>query len=197
MCLGSPAAQHGVVYLHGIDSVSPSSQELTNREVLKHLAEKWDLRIALPRAEMSCHHSVCWGWGGSGEEKTSAITKINAAAEACGLSKKSIGLIGFSSGGYMVAQLFRQEEFAKMKPPVKWAIAAASGLLKGPLEAHYKNLEGRLVFVVGKKDATYDPTQNYYNRLREKSSGVSLIEFEGGHELTKNSMNDALARILE
>jgi hypothetical protein len=65
-CIGSEKAPLGAVYLHGMDSVIPSDQEMQNRKILQDISEKYNIRIALPRASQTCAQSpnqICWGWG--------------------------------------------------------------------------------------------------------------------------------------
>ena len=53
-CIGSKSAKAFFIYLHGRDSNPPSSQELSNREMLNKIAQKENILIALPRSKALC-----------------------------------------------------------------------------------------------------------------------------------------------
>ena len=97
ICLGPKKASHFAIYLHGMDSVVPSIQELQNRETLEKIANKLNLRIAIPRATNRCLQQpnlLCWGWDENTSLKTlNALKDIPRSAEQC-FSNKSYGLIG-------------------------------------------------------------------------------------------------------
>src|ERR1700733_2057996 len=55
-CLGPENAKKAAVYLHGLDTVHPSVQEMQNRKTLSEIAKNLNLRIAVPRAPSHCQN---------------------------------------------------------------------------------------------------------------------------------------------
>lgn len=103
-CIGPDNAKGFLIYLHGMDSKSPSKQELQNRKILNDLASKYNLKIALPRAQMQCPTqpgSICWGWTWNASELANIIPQILESREQCFPNDQPFGVIGFSNGGYL------------------------------------------------------------------------------------------------
>ncbi|MEK6555146.1 MAG: hypothetical protein AABZ31_07900 [Bdellovibrionota bacterium] len=109
-CIGSVKANRFIVYLHGIDTESPSLQELENRGVLKELAKSLNIRFALPRAKVACPtkiHQMCWTWAAKTSVDLAPVkSAIELAAADC-FPSKNYDVLGFSNGGIAVASLLR------------------------------------------------------------------------------------------
>lgn len=188
-CLGNPEASNTIVYLHGLDTEPPGPQELENRKILTQLAETAQVRIALPRGSEICGKLHCWGWNSDDKEARLAAQAIERAAQFCSPKYKSIGLIGFSSGGYIAMKLFRSNIFHEIGKGVRWAIVVGSGMMKGHLEPNPKSVKGYLMLLIGDKDkGNYDLDQNYFHLLTQKSQNVSLKVFSGGHEIPSEEL---------
>ena len=93
-----------------MDSAVPSDKEMQNCRILQAISEKYNIRIALPRASQSCARSpkqICWGRGFDAIELSLVTNTIKTAKTICKLPSKNI-LIGFSNGAYALNKLFRQ-----------------------------------------------------------------------------------------
>lgn len=192
-CIGGDNSDYGAIYLHGTDSIEPSVQEKKNREILESVSRRFNIRIALPRAKELCDQSkdqVCWGWTFDQNEIKKLLNAIESSAKVCKLPSNKI-LIGFSNGAYALNKLFRTC-YLKEDQTI---ISQGANLLRGPLEYNTPNLSscGRLIFISGKNDRyNYDTSNSYSKKLIEKSARVELIEFEGGHEMTLESLSNAI-----
>lgn len=192
-CLGSEKAKHSVVYLHGMDTTSPSPQEMRNREVLNDLAQKLNLRIALPRAISICpnnQNQICWGWDFSDVSSiTSSLEIVSAAAKKCFSKSNHIILLGFSNGGFVVNRLIQD----CLKTPYTQFISVAAG---GTWNANStKDLSqcGSLVLLIGRKDSSnYKPVKEYHSWLKQNKAATTLIEFPGSHELPSKELEQTL-----
>lgn len=199
LCFGDPVFENTAVYLHGLDSKSPSLQEIGNRKIFEAIAKELKIRIAVPRATKLCNNgSLCWGWALNDEEMNTTLKTIREAALTCSPSAKDIGLIGFSNGGYMIMKIFRSDQFYSTSPSVTWGLAIGSGMMKGPIEVKPTEVRGDLILLVGENDKyNYDPNQNYYNLLKKKSNHIRLIEFDGGHEIPPGETQKAIKYLME
>jgi predicted esterase len=186
-CIGPVDAKHFVVYLHGIDSPSPSDQELGNRRVLAQIAREGSYRIALPRSTSRCPNqpgSICWGWSFNETEISAAVAAIDASAAACFPPDRHFTLVGFSNGGYLLGKMFRGCELPARLPHADGVIAVGSAIFEGPLESKPASLEacGQLVFISGSHDEyNFDPTQHYLQVLQAKGAHAEQAVFDGGH----------------
>ncbi len=197
ICIGSPDAKSFAVYLHGVDGVTASSQELGNRKVLESLAKNLSMRIALPRASKACPNdasSLCWGWTFDERELDAAATAIRTAASSC-FEGKSFGLVGFSNGGYLLTKMVRDCSLKRRVPLASWAVAAGSALFKGSLDPEPRSLSecGKLRFVTGTKDEfNFDPQHHLLDELKRKGADVGEVAFDGGHLLAEVPLASAI-----
>lgn|GEM_PF-2323295 len=148
-----------------------------------------DLKIALPRASLHCPNKPdlnCWGWEFNEEIARESIPKTEAAAAECFPQAQAIGFIGFSSGGYLVNQLFQRHLVKKVYPRVRWNVSIGSSLGRWiDSDAISGFLDSRpLVLLVGKQDhSNYDPKDGYFHFLKSHGAQVSLQLFDGGHDV--------------
>ena len=183
-CIGPSNATKFIVYLHGMDSVSPSFQELENRKVLEKLAKNLNIRFALPRAQDKCPTSpeqLCWTWAAKTTKDISSIkSAITAAANDC-FSEKKYTALGFSNGGVAVAAMLRLCEKIDFTSAV---IVGASGAW---FSTDPKTLEGcypKLISLLGSEDqVNQKPVRNFVEHLTSLKAPISLVEYKGGHKL--------------
>lgn len=197
-CLGPATASAFVVYLHGVDSTSPSEQEMDNRRTLARLADEMSLRIALPRAKATCPEqpgSICWGWSFQDAELAGAAQAVDDAARAC-FGERPFRLVGFSNGGYLLTKALRSCSLRARFPRAEQVVTVGSAMLRGPLEPTPARLEdcGSLVMLIGTGDThNFDPSENYLRALQAKGARVRAERFDGGHVLP----HDALRAVLQ
>lgn len=197
-CIGSPNAKSFAIYLHGMDGEAPSEQEMTNRAVLAALARKHSLRIALPRARLTCPSqagSICWGWSFDDAEVRAAMPVVRDAALTC-FGEKPAAVVGFSNGGYLLTKLIRSCLLKSELPAATRVISVGAGMIKGPLEAKPESLAecGDLTMLVGTKDEyNFDPSGNLLSGLRGKNANVREVRFDGGHLLDEAALGQVLS----
>lgn len=184
-----------IIYLHGMDSISPSAQELGNRKILKKISKELSLSIAIPRAKDICpkhKNQICWMWG---TEANDVVRKKKVAIlkeiKDCTSEKSNDVWLGFSNGGNLVTQ-FLQECSSKEK----YISFGASG---GYVKSNLSNLSECGVYkaFIGKKDKwNYSHAIKYYNNLKDKKSKIDVIEFDGGHNLEYDLLKKAIKELL-
>lgn len=192
-CIGPITAKKFVVYLHGMDTVSPSIQELENRSVLQNLAKNLSIQFALPRATDKCptnSNQLCWTWAAKTSKEIEPFNEaIKAAALEC-FPKKDYTVLGFSNGGVAVTTLLRLCEKVDFKSSI---VVGAAG---GWLSSDPKNLNDcgpKVISLLGSEDkANQKPVRDYVAHLISLKAPVSLVEYEGGHALIYESLRDLL-----
>ncbi len=201
-CIGPADATRFAVYLHGVDEVSISDQEIHNRQSLDAIAKSLSLRIALPRASMPCPNqpaSLCWGWAFDAHELDGAADAVTRAAGACFGRAKPFGLIGFSNGGYLLTKLLRTCTLHAKLPDAAWVLTVGSTMLQGPLESQPDDLSacGRLVMVSGTRDTyNFDPADHLLHALRDKRADVRGVRFDGPHGVPEEPTRTVIAELL-
>lgn len=183
-CIGPKNASKFMVYLHGMDTVSPSLQEVENRSVLQKLANNLNIRFALPRAVDKCppnSKQICWTWAAKTSEDIKSVkAAINSAVEVC-FSKKEYKVLGFSNGGAAVKALLRLCE------KVDFNTAIAIGSAGGWYSSDPKNLESckpKVTFLLGSEDQpNQKPIREFVSHLVSLRAPVFLVEYKGGHRL--------------
>ncbi|MGK5085719.1 hypothetical protein WDW37_20715 [Bdellovibrionota bacterium FG-1] len=188
-CIGPESATQFAIYLQGQDSDPPSQQELGNRQNLSNLAKALNVRIALPRATQHCPNKpdlLCWGWEFNKQTALDSISTINAAAAACFPNADRMGIIGFSSGGYLSNQIFQNCLGFQTVPITKWFVNAGSTFGSWSSSDGSNNYSrcGPLVLIAGRQDQfNFDPKNAYFDFLKSHGADVALQLFDGGHIL--------------
>ena len=156
-CLGKKGAAHSFVYLHGLDPSYGSNEEWTNRKILKQLADKYDVRIALPRSKNRCNGKFCWVYG-TPRTMQASIDHVYQESKACGIDAKKAWIIGFSNGGYFLNRLFQNCRLQGNHI----SVAAPSSVLSGKSLASCGNLH----VVAGKKEISYRGAKRLATKLK-------------------------------
>jgi len=199
-CIGPENAPHSLIYLHGMDSLQPSNQELRNRAILTDIANALNIRIALPRAFMACPtqtNSICWGWSFNQNELQSVLPLILQARTKCFSGVNDFGMIGFSNGGYLITQWYRNEMIPKMERTPSFLIASGSDTGVVPKTIQSLAMSPPLTLIIGNQDQyNRDPTSSFFNQLKALNAKVSRIEFDGGHQLDLTSSRAVLRSYL-
>lgn len=183
-CHGTPQAQEGIIYFHGLDPRKPSKQELFNREQLKKLSERKNFRLAIMRSHYICSKNVaCWPMSTSKKIKLTLDQTLKASKSCLG-SVNKISAIGFSNGGYYVSKLVQMCHPNPFRKVIAIGSAGSwSKKVKGSLEKC-----GQLDLFVGNKDVTFPKAKKYYQYLKKRQAHISFHDFPGGHELPKLSL---------
>lgn len=183
-CIGPENAKKSIVYLHGMDTESPSSQELGNRAVLNELAKKLNIRFALPRAKEKCPPNpkqVCWTWAAkTSADLANVKATITSAASDC-FSNKDYSVLGFSNGGVAVTAMLRLCEKVDFKYAV--VIGAAGGWFSTDPK-NLKDCNPSLISLLGSKDtANQKPVRDLISHLVSLKAPAALVEYDGDHRL--------------
>lgn len=193
-CIGRAGAAHHLVYLHGMDAPTVSTQEQANRAALTRIAQRLDVRIAMPRATTPCPTQPalrCWGWTFDDAERARTKQAITDAAATC-FGAGDYGVIGFSNGGAAIGKAVERCEagFAQ------WSVQVASAGFTSPTDLPARDACGTLRLLVGDKDeANLAHAKTYVEQMKAKRADVELTIFAGGHELPEREL-EALLRIL-
>jgi hypothetical protein len=196
-CLGAKSAKKFMIYLHGIDSINPSPQELKNREILKRIAEKENIRFALPRARLKCPNdpaSVCWGWKFTPLELSETLPLILDSRSQCFKLDEAFGIIGFSNGGYFISHWYMNGMVPKYSPSPSELFASGSG--KGEVSKRIKDLSKnpKFTLIIGTQDEfNFDPKESLFHELKKLQAPIQLFEFSGAHQLDEQTLLKALS----
>lgn len=195
-CIGPQTAKRFYVYLHGMDTPTPSKQELANRAVLSALASKLNIRFALPRADEKCPSNpnlICWTWSPKTTSDLHLVSNALAeAAQSC-FSSQSFGVLGFSNGGIAASAFLRLCENNSFKSLI--SVGGASGWYSSDPQ-NLRNCSPKLVAMVGSKDfANQKPIRDFVSHLKSVQAPVELVEYEGGHELVESSLLELLKKL--
>lgn len=197
-CIGPKTASNFAVYLHGMDTQKPSPQEQSNRQKLLKIADRLNIRIALPRATDLCPNDknlLCWGWNFKDSKIVDAALSTSVKAETeCFPNKKKIGLIGFSNGGFIVNQIIKD----CTKTEFSWFISIGAAGSWNDSSIKDLNQCGRISLLAGKQDkSNYENIKNLAAWLRKNKAQVRLIEYENGHEIPEKELEQELKGYLE
>ncbi|NQZ00950.1 MAG: hypothetical protein HRT45_09835 [Bdellovibrionales bacterium] len=200
--MGSPRARNHAVYLHGFTGEEFGPSELRNLNNLKKLTENLDLMIAIPKSPKACEHKgqTKRRWG-TEMTRTQAAEATRIAAEAarrCFPPRTDYGLIGFSNGGYIATKIFAYCLAPEASPRLKWIVTVGAAKMWGT--GHSKrNLKScrPITLVAGKRDQyNYERRQNTFRDLRRKGADISVLLFDGGHEVPYGPLLTAIRKHL-
>ncbi len=198
ICETKCQSEFAMIYLHGLDSKSPSVQELNNRMKLKKIASQLNMSLAIPRAKNSCKGKLCWGWAFNEKEIKEGITTIKESITKCHLNHKKIILIGFSNGGYFAAKLYSKNLYKKINKNIFAGISVAAAMLKGNLPPTKEKLTEKFSFIIGEQDKyNYDNKQNYYQQLKSNSKNIKLYKVMDGHVLPIKETSQSLVELIQ
>lgn len=193
ICVGKETANTAVVYLHGLDSLTPSLQEENNRRTLSQLADELGFRLAIARSGFSCKDKLCWPQK-TPEEHKDTYTLLTKALSTC-LTKhtKSWGLLGFSNGGYFASKV---AQYCYLDGP-KWIIASGSAgsLIKDTQEKPAQC--PKLTVMIGDQDITRNNAKRYAESMKTAGFKVSFNLFAGKHELLKKPLLIQLRELIK
>lgn len=196
-CFGPKDSKTVAVYLHGMDTESPSNQELENRKVLSKISESLKIGIAIPRTKNKCPNKtqLCWGWNFN---DTGVVdTAIQLAIETqkqCFPKADQFGIVGFSNGGFIANQIVKDCK----KTNFKWLISIGAG---GSFNKNNKTDLSKcnsLTLMAGKQDKfNYEPIKDLAKWLKEHKADVTLVEYNSGHLLPEKDLEKVLKSIIQ
>jgi len=193
VCIGPKDASRFMVYLHGMDTISPSKQELENRKVLSRLAESLKIKFAIPRAKSKCPTNsaqLCWSWQAKiSTDLESTKNAISTSANEC-FPSKGYEVLGFSNGGAALTSMLRLCEKVEFKKAI--AIGAAGGWFSSDPK-DLRSCGPKLISMLGKEDgANQKPVRDLTAHLLSLHAPIELVEYVGGHALSYEPLYEVL-----
>lgn len=180
-CIGPNDAKNGVVYLHGMDTSTPSSMEVTNRTTLTKISNELEVTIALPRAKDRCPTQPslhCWGWNfNDAKIMDSALASVQAAKDFCFPKAKNVGLVGFSNGGYVVNYALKSCK----KSEINWSISIGAASTWKDNEGPELSNCGKYIFMAGSEEEALHTIKKMIPWLTKRKVDFDIMEFPGGH----------------
>lgn len=189
-CAGKSDASHALIYLHGVDPVEPSEQERGNRQLLKNLANSEGVALAMLRSTTLCSQpafrgKLCWPRS-TDEVIKEEFARILAQAAKCYKPSATLGMVGFSNGGFFLNKLVTQCTPGR----VRWFLSIGSGGSVAGAKAG--SACGHLHLLIGRKDLTHREAQRLYKDLQKLGRSIEFSEFDGGHVIPEDATRDAV-----
>lgn len=195
-CIGSKDSKTVAIYLHGMDTESPSLQELENRKTLKKISESLKIGIALPRSNSKCPNKtqICWGWNfNEAGVIESALKAAQQTKDKCFPKSIHTGLIGFSNGGFVANQIVKDCQ----KNNFDWLISVGAGGSWNQNNKKDLSKCGSLILMAGKKDkSNYEPIKELGKWLKEHKSKITVIEYDDSHTLPEKDLENVLRSVI-
>jgi predicted esterase len=194
VCIGPESAKNHAIYLHGMDTASPSSHELKIRDRLGQLAQDLDMRIAVPRSQNICpknQDQLCWSQKSSDDVRRTIASQV-IASEMCFGSKKPDGIVGFSNGGYLLGKAAVNDCDIS---PFKFVVAIGSaGSVRGESAKRQPSCTP-FTLMIGKKDKlTYNSAVAFATQLKNFRANSYLVEYVGGHDVPDFELKEVLTK---
>lgn len=197
-CVGKSRSQNYAVYLHGFTDRSFTGQEATNLRRLKKLGQMMDMMIAVPKSPKGCWKDGkirrCWGEEMTRSQAEQAFRLAIKASRKCFPPGKKYGIIGFSNGGYVTTKIFSHCLAPQMDSRMSWMVTVGAAKLWGDGVGQSRLKSCRpITLVAGKRDKhNYERRQRKFRDLRRKGADISILLFDGGHEVPLGPMVTAL-----
>lgn len=195
-CIGPKDSKTVAIYLHGMDTESPSNQELENRKVLSKISESLKIGIAIPRAKNKCPNKsqICWGCNFNEDGVVeNALQLASASQTQCFPKSTQIGLIGFSNGGFVANQIIKDCK----KTDFKWLVSIGAGGSYNKNDKTNLNKCGALILMAGKEDkSNYEQIKSLEKWMNERKANVNFVEYESGHNLPEKDLEKVLKTLI-
>lgn len=169
------------VYLSGLtDDFEASESSIENRMKMDAIGKEVGVRFIAVKPPRRCENHenlLCWPHDNEAEfegSKNYLMSKVNL--------EEVSGMVGFSNGGYFLNRLGAYEKFG-----IPFISIGAGG--SSP-DGIYNN---ELYMLIGNKDEyNYDNAKAYYAKISAGNPNVSILEFEGGHEIPEKVLVELL-----
>lgn len=196
-CIGPKDSKTALIYLHGMDTESPSPQEIENRKTLKKISEFLNIGIALPRATAKCPNKtqLCWGWNfNEAGVVDSTLKTAQQTKEKCFPKSKHTGLIGFSNGGFVINQIIKDCR----KNNFDWLVSIGAGGSWNQTDKKDLSNCGSLTLMTGKKDkSNYEHIKELGKWFKDNKAKITVIEYNGDHILPEKDLENILRSFIK
>lgn len=183
ICLGASDSNKTWIYLCGLTDEFNASHEIAQRNILDHIGKKLNIRFLAIKPAERCpefDNKLCW-------PHNSHTETLKTYDYILGLTGNYAiaGFIGFSNGGFFLNKIAQLVELNK--PIIS---IGSAGYLENT------SLKNDLYLVIGTQDIYHVlGAREFYNKSKTMQLNVTLIEFDGGHEIPRTALEDLLARI--
>ena len=189
-CAGHRTASHAIIYLHGVDPPRPTVQEQGNRQLLTKLAKSEGIALAMPRATTACMQKafkgkLCWPRS-TDEVLQKEFQRILATTAKCYKPSATLGMIGFSNGGYFINKLISDCTPGQ----VRWFLSIGSAGASRSIRTG--SACGHLQLLIGRYDMTHNEARRYAQELQRLGRSVEFTDFDGGHIIPEQATRDAI-----
>lgn len=196
-CIGPKDLKNVAIYLHGMDTEPPSQQELSNRKILKKISDSLKIGIVIPRAKTQCPNNkdqFCWGWNFNESGVIDSTLKMAfETKERCFPKSKTIGLVGFSNGGFVANQITKDCRATELN----WLISIGAGDSQNKTDTKDLSKCSPLILMAGQKDkSNYEPIKELGKRLSEQKANVTIIEYDDGHTIPEKDLQKVLKSVI-
>ena len=186
-CAGSLTANHGLIYLHGLQPLSQNSRADNNQLAVKKLAESASLRLAIIDSQITCRRfqddSFCWPAKTRSEVQQLWRSTLEHARTCFNPSQqKNYLVIGFSNGGYFAAKTILEQ--SPHPPMAIWAFGIGEvALLSQATTIPWLN-KGSLLLSIGHADLERKNAEQFIRTLINRyPNTVRFMPFDGSHEI--------------
>jgi hypothetical protein len=169
------------VYLGGL-TAEPDSEQEGNWCMLEHISQRLNSKFIIIPPKYRCAHfdnRFCWP-----HETKEELQETYHYIQECTQGMHVSGYIGFSNGGFFLSALMQEV-------PINQHIVliGAGGQLKSNARIHAQSI----TLIIGKNDFYhYVCSKKFAQDLKDNSFPVTLIEYDGGHEIPEYILEDRL-----
>lgn len=188
--LGNNSSSQAWVYLCGLTTDFYSQEETQVRNSLNELGKKINIKFVAIRPTNRCSNydnKLCWPHDTirqtlqTYKQIISVIGDIHIA-----------GFIGFSNGGFFLNQLAQIIEINK---PI---ISIGSAGYLHNQNVRYAQIKNIIYLLIGKQDKWhYDLAKKFYMQSQQTTLDIKLVEFEGGHYIPIDTLENILIKLIK
>ncbi len=185
-----PPGSSALIYLHGIDSVLPSDQELTNRAIISSVTAPLNIHVNYLRSQWTCEKQEGLCWPLSGKNRSLAVKALrDKAKELRELGYKQVGALGFSRGGFFLSSAFFRAELAYLD----FIVVSGAGLDSVPIKLPSISSKPEITVLLGLKDQYhFEATGRLINLLEQRHIKYNFNQHALGHMLEEETLRIAL-----
>lgn len=178
--LGNTSSNLTWIYLCGLTQDFDSSFEKDNRFLLDEIGKNINIKIIAIKPKNRCpefNNMLCWPHNNKQE-----VLETYKRLEKTIIDKNVNGYIGFSNGGFFLLKL---AEINNLNIPI---IVIGAGGYIGKIEA-----KNKIFLLIGKQDKYhYDLAKQLYQQSQGTSLDVTLIEYDQGHVIPKQLLQQTI-----
>jgi predicted esterase len=185
-CIGPETASHHAIFFHGIYETNGRTPEQTYGNVLRQVAKKEKIRIAMPISGFQCigkKGSYCWGTEDDASVQTIFRESVAASAK-CFAGASPTGFIGFSNGGYFVGRLMLR----CLTKAQNWLVAMGSaGSMDFRVQDDLSGC-GNMNLLIGKRDLSLKKAERFHQGLVAQKAKTTFQTWNGGHDVPEREL---------